>query len=289
MIRKADLVMWTKNGGEKLPLVLKRIDEVIPQEVVNSRIIVDDHSIDDTREVAESFGWQVVFNEGTGISDGANTALKQVSTEYFISFEQDLLLTREWWQKISRLIPQKHVAVASGIRVSTGCEALVKIEEYEYEECCRIQEAEQFDFDKFLCGKTLDNTMYKTAVIRSLGGFPKLPISTGVDTVLAYRVHTGGYKWKVDYTAKSTHLRKGREEAFSHRYWYGKCHDTLSMMLLNKPANLPKMMGKLFFSPALGLHIAVKKRCVKTVYMYPLVRFSNLKGIIDSRRNYGSH
>jgi len=36
---------------------------------------------------------------------------------------------------------------------------------------------------------TLDNTMYKTGVIRKLGGFPKLYISGGVDIVLAKRLH----------------------------------------------------------------------------------------------------
>jgi len=285
MIRKVDLVMWTKNGAETLPLVLKRISEVIPQEFVNSHIIVDDHSTDDTREIAKSFGWQVVFNEGSGISDGANTALKRVTTEYFISFEQDLLLAREWWQNIPRYALPKSVAIVSGIRLSVGLRVLAKIQEYEYEKCRRVQEARKFDFDKFLRGKTLDNTIYKTAVIRGLGGFPKLSISTGVDTVLAYRIHASGYEWKVDYTTKSIHLRKGLKDAFSHVYWYGTCHDALSMTLLNKPTDLKKMMIKLFFSPVLGLHITIKKRCPQTLYVYPLIRFNNLRGVIDSRKN----
>jgi len=83
--------MWTKNGANTLPSVLKRINEVIPGEFVGQKIIVDDKSTDNTREIAKTFGWTVVFNEGTGISDGVNTALKHVSSEYFISFEQDLL------------------------------------------------------------------------------------------------------------------------------------------------------------------------------------------------------
>jgi hypothetical protein len=49
LIDKVDLVMWTKNGAETLPLVLKRISGVMPSEFVNKRTIVDDRSADDTR------------------------------------------------------------------------------------------------------------------------------------------------------------------------------------------------------------------------------------------------
>jgi glycosyltransferase involved in cell wall biosynthesis len=77
--------MWTKNGLEPLPLVLERISEVIPDGFVNNRIIVDDRSTDGTREIAKSFGWQIIFIEGKGISDEKNTALKMLNS-YFHKF-----------------------------------------------------------------------------------------------------------------------------------------------------------------------------------------------------------
>jgi len=276
--------MWTKNGAETLPLVLKRVNEVIPYEFVNNRIIVDDHSVDETREIAKSFGWQVIFNEGLGISDGANTALKHVKSDYFISIEQDLLLAHDWWQKIPKYLSHKRVAVASGIRLSVGLEAIWKIEEYAFERYHKAQEAEKFNFDKFLYGKTLDNTIYKTAVIRMLGGFPKLSVSAGVDNVLAYQTYLSGYEWKVDYTVKSIHLRKGLKDELAHRYWYGTCYDALNMILVNKPINLKRMVMRFLFSPIRGLHIAIKKRCLQAIYIYPLIRFNVLKGIIESRK-----
>lgn len=155
MIGKVDLVMWTKNGAETLPFVLKRISEVIPSEFVNKRVIVDDRSTDNTMEIAKSFGWNVTFNEGCGISDGANTALKHVTSEYFISFEQDLLLTRDWWQKVPEHLSNAQVAVASGIRLSNKPTDLRKMQEYEIERMCKGE------LDSFLFGKTLDNTIYK--------------------------------------------------------------------------------------------------------------------------------
>jgi len=117
LLEKIDLVMWTKNGAGTLPLVFNRISEVIPNKFVNNRIVVDDHSTDHTREIAKSFGWNVILNEGSGISDGANTALKYVKSEFFISFEQDLLLAKNWWEKIPKLLGKEKVAIASGIRL----------------------------------------------------------------------------------------------------------------------------------------------------------------------------
>ena len=63
-----------------------------------------------------SFGWTVAFNEGKGISDGANTALKRVESKWFISFEQDLILARDWWNKIPKALENPKVAAASGMR-----------------------------------------------------------------------------------------------------------------------------------------------------------------------------
>ena len=89
--------MWTKNGAETLPLVLLRISEAIPEESVNMKLVVDDQSTDTTRDIAIAAGWKVVSNNGKGISDGANTALRHVESNLFVSFEQDMLLARDWW------------------------------------------------------------------------------------------------------------------------------------------------------------------------------------------------
>ncbi len=65
--------------------------------------MADDASSDGTQNIASSFGWSVIPNKGHGISDGANTALEAVTSDFFISFEQDLLLAPDWWQKIPPL------------------------------------------------------------------------------------------------------------------------------------------------------------------------------------------
>jgi len=277
MISKVDLVMWTKNGAETLPLTLRRIDEVIPREIVNKRIIVDDRSKDKTRETAKAFGWHVIFNEGKGISDGANTALKHVSSKHFISFEQDLLLAKDWWLKIPRHLSHENIIIASGIRLAQRPPALRKLEEYTFERYEKRMYSKK-DYEEFHCGKTIDNTMYKTDALKKLGGFPRPRKSAATDAELAHRVFLAGYEWKVDYSVKSVHLRKGLRDELDHRYWYGTSWKE------EDPWIRPILL-RFLFSPFRGLYVAIKKKSPQIVYTYPLLRFYTLKGLL-ARRNY---
>jgi glycosyltransferase involved in cell wall biosynthesis len=266
--------MWTKNGAETLPVVLKRISKVIPSESVNKQVIVDDRSTDNTREIAKSFGWDVVLNEGKGISDGANTALKHVTSTYFISFEQDILLTRDWWEKVPGHLSEPEVAVASGVRFSNQPPALRSIQEYALERYRRSKDR----IESFLCGKTLDNTIYKTKVIRRIGGFPRISRPAGMDAVLALQLHQNHFKWKVDDTVRSVHLRKGLRDELTHYYWYGLSYEK------ERDIDILSLGSRLFFSPLRGLGIAIKRKAPQAVYIYPLIRFVGLKGIFDGRK-----
>jgi glycosyltransferase involved in cell wall biosynthesis len=280
LIGKVDLVMWTKNGEGTLPFVLKRIAQVIPSAFVNKRIVVDDCSSDKTREIAKAFGWAVVFNEGGGISNGANTALKQVESDFFISFEQDLLLAYDWWQKIPRYLSDLTVAVASGIRFVDYPLSIRRIEEYSAENYRKLEKEGLYS----LYVKTLDNTIYRTEIIRRLGEFPMIPSSVGVDCAMSQRVFLGGYQWKVDYNVVSVHLRPGLKGELAHNYWYGTCSDELERAMFQRNASTRGMLLRFLFSPARGIEIAIKKRAPEAIYIYPLMRLSYLRGLFDGRR-----
>jgi glycosyltransferase involved in cell wall biosynthesis len=220
MIEKVDLVMWTKNGEKFLPKVFKRIDEVIPHKVINKKILVDDHSTDRTIEIAKNFKWDVYKNPSTGISSGANEALRHVETEFFISFEQDILLAKDWWTKIPKHMEDRKVVVAQGIRLPTH-PSLRKFAEYSYCDAAIAPGglSRRRKKDKNAVSESLDNTIYRSDVIRKLGGFPtKCPIFTSSD--LFEVVESNGFKWIVDHTVVSDHIRCGLMEEIRHEYSY---------------------------------------------------------------------
>jgi GT2 family glycosyltransferase len=271
LIKKVDLVMWAKDGSKTLPLVLKRINEVIPEEVVNNRIFVDDHSLDETPLIAKDFGWQVYLNKKGGVGSGANMALHLVTRKYFVSFEQDVILAREWWEKIPKYLERREVAVAQGWRISNH-PVIGKIDEYSMER-----------FRSSLC--SIDNTIYKTEVIRALGGFPEHLKYTGVDTYVHQRVLNAGLKWVTDSSVISVHLRKGGlQEQIKRYYHYGMDMPVLAQEELFIKAGVTSRLTRsaliALFSPFRGLEIAIKKNVPQAFYYYPIIRFSHLAGCL---------
>jgi GT2 family glycosyltransferase len=263
---KVDLVMWAKNGAHILPLVLKRAEEVIPSEVIEKKIFVDDHSTDNSIEIAEDFGWEVYLNEKGGVGSGANTAIRHVKCEYFISLEQDVLLSKDWFEKIPKRLKEKNVAVAQGWRYSNH-QILRKIEEIAFEKS-------GFNLN------SIDNTMYKTRIIKSIGGFPEDIKYGAVDTHLRRRLEHLGYKWIIDPTVISIHLRTGGlKEQIRRLYLYG-LHAPWEEGPFIAETKRGRAVKIALTSPFRAFEIAIKKNCPQAMYYYPLMRFAFMKGAL---------
>ncbi len=276
-----DLVMWTKNGAHTLPYVLRQIDHVIPKHVVGKKIIIDDNSSDNTKLIAGRLGWTVFPNDGKGISDATNTALSHVESDYFISFEQDILLSNDWWPNVPRLLEIKNTAVASGTRFPSKPLALRKLFEQNVEQYPRNLE----DSDAFHFGKTLDNTIYKTEIIKDIGGFPRISLDACVDNVLAKRLYDSGFTWKVAYSVKSVHLRKGLFDELRHFYWYGAQYPVLEPYITGKQANAHGFLKRLLLSPKIGLDLGLKLKSPELTYIYPLIRLALYRGFVSGRKS----
>jgi glycosyltransferase involved in cell wall biosynthesis len=284
--------MWTFNGAPYLPAVLKRISQVIPTNVIGKRVISDDRSTDDTREIAKSHGWNVVLNEGKGISDNANTALRHVDSEFFVSFEQDLLLAPDWWRKVPSALLDPLMGAASGMRFANKPRGISKMQQYVAKKYRGEAQLDSWlrgrEMAAFTLGKTLDNTIYRTRVIREIGGFPKLASSSGVDTVLAYEMDEAGYRWRVDYDIQSVHLRQGLHQELNHQFWYAKqlpeMWRAISKITHKKPPPVTKtaVISRFAISPGTGLFMAYQTREPTLAYIHPLIRLYYLLGYLSA-------
>jgi glycosyltransferase involved in cell wall biosynthesis len=243
---KIDLIMWTFNSAKLLPSVLQRISEVIPAESVNKKIISDDHSSDGTIMVAQGFGWEVHVNKGKGMQDNKNTALNLVSTSIFASFEHDVLLSREWWIKASKIIENQCVGVVQGIRLSTE-PRLRKLDAYEYERRP----------DK----RSVDNNLCRTNVVRKFG-FDE----SGSPTKMAIE----GYKWLVMPDVVSDHITRGNlSETIQH---------DMRIHMLSLPSyTRSEKVGcfKIFIhSPFRAIDVVRKTRAYSILLFYPIDRLA---------------
>lgn len=142
---------------------------------------------------------------------------------------------------------------------------------------------EDGDFSHY--AKTLDNTTYRTEIIKNIGGFPRIALDACVDNVLAKRVYDAGFKWRVDYGVKSVHIRKGLGDELRHFYWYGAQYPILEPYLTGHHASANGFLKRLLFSPKYGMDLALKLNCPQLVYIYPLIRLALYRGLISTRRS----
>lgn len=258
---QCDLVMWTKNGADTLFPVLNRINAVVPSNSVNQRIIVDDASRDGTVAIAKACGWDVVPNSGRGISDGANTALDLVETEFFCSFEQDLLLAKDWFPKVVKHMTEG-VACVQGLRLTT----VPTMRILEQEELLRRKH-------EYV---SMDNNLFRTSVIRNLGGFPRgCPVCT--DTILRNRIHNEtDYKWIILPDLISCHIRQSVMQQILHSYRLSQKCSRTPLCSSNIGFGLMKILRLFLTSPIRGLEISLKRRLPSILFYYPYVRFCYL-------------
>jgi GT2 family glycosyltransferase len=190
-------------------------------------------------------------------------------------------LSPDWWHNVPVLLNEENTAIASGLRFPNKPLALRKLLEFDVDSYPRNLE----DGDAFHYGKTLDNTMYRTEIIRKIGGFPRILLDACVDNVLAKRAYDAGFKWKVDYSVKSLHIRKGLRNELRHFYWYGAQYPILEPYITGKHASARGFLKRLILSPRDGVDLALKLNSPQLMYIYPLIRVALYRGLVSGRKS----
>jgi hypothetical protein len=281
---KMDTVTWVKDGAWCLPTTLKRLGRVIPAEIISQKIAVDDRSSDDTVAILKDFGWKVYPNPQKGISCGANYALSKVTTPTFMSFEQDLFLSDKFIYAVIPLLNCGDVAVASGIRYSSKPKAFADLTKYNIQQHYKKQLPYQHTY-----GKTLDNTVYKTKVIRSVGGFPYVQTNSGIDPLLVHILHKHGFRWEINLNCVSIHMRQNFRQELGHQRWYATVLVDVYRRIHEVNHYFPKLnvlndiVKRFLVSPIIGVYIALKMRSPFIAIIHPVIKLYYLLGYLDSK------
>lgn len=200
-----DLVIWTLNSERYLEGVLSRATSVVPDNELGELILVDGGSSDNTVRIARGLGWKTFFSE-PGIGVQANEALRHVKNEVFGSIEHDVLLADDWFS-LMKCFDCWNIGVVQGIRLPTH-------------PVLRAFDKEIYDFHHeklWDYGISLDNNMYKTDVIRAVGGFP-VDDAVCIDRGLRDRVNDAGFVWRIIPWVRSDHIRNNLWETMKHDY-----------------------------------------------------------------------
>jgi hypothetical protein len=191
--KQHDLVMWSKGKEKILPRVFSAAKREL-NERINQKIFVVGDKSDLGVPVAEAFGWDAYSTNKWSIPVQANEALRHVETEQFISLENDLVLARGWYDKISKHLENPDVAVAQGVRLYTN----PRLRNY-------VKYAMENKGMMARWGVSIDNNIFNTEIVRSLGGFPEDCLFCS-DSHLRETILANGYQWIIDDSIISDHV-----------------------------------------------------------------------------------
>ena len=129
--------------------------------------------------------------------------------------------------------------------------------------------SENFGQNYYAC-HSIDNTIYRTEVLRILGGFPrKCRVCT--DGWLKRNIEDAGYRWIIDPTVVSWHIRSGVRSTWKHdKQNHEMC--TCGCHRRERTYRLTSMLRLLLRSPLSGLKIAVRNNTPVVVFAYPFYR-----------------
>ncbi len=264
-----DVVMWTFNSAKLLPIVLPRIEQVIPKKAIVNKIIIDDHSTDNTVEVAKKLGWTVYYNQGHGIAQAYQTALKYLTSEFLVSVEHDVILSKDWWSKVSPYMEKSDVAVAQGVRAGTN-PIIHQLDEYV------IERQDQ------LLNISLDNNIYRMSIIR------KYNICAVTGLPAAQQLEKLGFKWAINTKVISDHIRSSVWWLIIHDYKSQKDHIRRNPALNRRTCFLVNLF-RLVYSPFRAFDMSVKKKCPQLMIVYPLDRLWVLKAYAEPKPDWCKH
>ena len=100
MLEQIDVVMLTRNSGHLLSESLTSIYENVP---VKNLIVIDGYSTDKTFEILSRFNKKYgnikIFQVNGSRAKARNEGIRQVSTDWFIFVDSDVVLCKDWFKK----------------------------------------------------------------------------------------------------------------------------------------------------------------------------------------------
>ncbi|HZY94823.1 MAG TPA: glycosyltransferase [Candidatus Bathyarchaeia archaeon] len=258
---KVDLVMWTYNSAKTLETCLSSIDRAIPAEAVCHKIAVDGGSEDDTTDILRRYGWTVEISPRRGIPYQANLALGKVDTEFFASFEHDIVLNSNWFVKMSRAIESESmIGAVQGVRLYVGSKTMQAIEEARY----RARRLPVWTY-------SVDNTLFRTKAVQHAGGFSDECMAS-TDGILRRNMFRLGYRWITDNNLISGHYRKNFFEQFNHQMKTFELATYYWSPSAEKRNLLRRIVSTLGGNPIHGLRLAFQTRMLRVPMAWYILR-----------------
>ncbi len=200
-----DVIVCAKNREKPMANVLRQIVNEIP---VENLIIIYGSSSDRTQEIALEYTEKVYWDEDEGLGAARNLGIRQSSSEIVAMIDTDVILPKDWYQKLIRQFDDKKVAAATGTCIyGYGCTPLQKWWEH----------FGSFGQVQWGC----HNVMFRRNAVLSIGNFDKRIKGAGEDFDVYKRILEAGFKWVWDKEVVVHHPMSALE-FMKHNIWWAK-------------------------------------------------------------------
>lgn len=176
------------------------INSINNQTVKPDRILlIDDHSTDQTRDIASKLDAEVISNEGRQLYDGRNTALKNCNTQILAFTDSDCILDKNWVANIIRVFSEHdNAAAGTGPHPPIGTNGFAGWLHHMW----FLVETDKTGFTGGIIG---GNSYFKTEALDKIGGWPSLPFSNAEDVYISIKLIESGYKLWFDESIIANH------------------------------------------------------------------------------------
>lgn len=268
-------------------------------------IVINDGSTDRTREIAESFGSKIklINQKNQGKARAMNNGLKICSGEFVACLDADSFVNEDTLKKMLSHFNSKITAVTPLLKVHNPRTLLQKIQSVEYIIYIFIKKCMNKINAIFVTPGPF--TIYRTEVIKSLGGFDEKSIVE--DQEIAYRLQKNQYKIKQSsggevytespanlkefYKQRSRWARGTIQTIFDYRHMilnpkygdFGLFQLPLNIFGLVMPFVIIYFLFKTFFLPTYEFILSLIVTNFSLIFTYPnltdiflLTNFSNI-------------
>lgn len=185
--------------------MLSQITNEVP---IENLIVIHGTSQDKTREIARQYTEKVYWDEDKGLGAARNLGIRKSSSEIVAMIDTDVILPKNWYQKLIRHFGNNKVAAANGAVVyGYGCPPLQKYYEY-----FRTHSKEDWGCQA---------SMFRRNSILEIGNFNEQVKGAGEDYEIRSRLLRAGFKWIWDKEVIVYHPSNLREN-FEHNIWWAR-------------------------------------------------------------------
>jgi glycosyltransferase involved in cell wall biosynthesis len=199
------------------PYLARALESLLAQTVPPAEVIVvDDGSVDATREIAESYPVRVVrHDENRGLGAARNTGFRSARHELVATIDADSAAHADW---LERLLPR-----LDGPRMAGGGGALLEQDAHALPDRWRKARMEQHWGSEPLLNPPFvfgSNTIFKKAAVEDVGGYDERCRRNCEDGDLSERLRLAGYETFYEPQAVVEHLRHDSLRSVLDTFWW---------------------------------------------------------------------